>query len=221
MKTKRVLSLFAVVCILAGTLSLGTFSVSAAWDGTAADTEWAGTGTAADPYQITSAEELAGLAYASVGNTYSGVHFKLLNNIDLAGHKWKPIGSAGSKFKGTFNGNGKIITNLYILAKDGETVALNDSAGLFGVIEDATIKNLGIDTAEIVVYGGDAVGWSTKGYVGTLVGISYKSGSGSTIENCFARNIDMNTIGKNCTVHYAGVAAGGLIGAAGGTAISN
>ena len=41
------------------------------------DTSWSGSGTSGSPYLITSAQELAGLAYmVNNGNTYSGRYFR-------------------------------------------------------------------------------------------------------------------------------------------------
>lgn len=78
-----------------------------------------GSGTQADPYQITSAEELNEVR--NFLNT-TGVYFKLMNSIDLStfiaqNHPtegWEPIGTSSSTFQGVFDGNCKNIEGLTI-----------------------------------------------------------------------------------------------------------
>ena len=149
------------------------------WDGTVAGSFGGGSGTEADPYLIFTGAELAYLA-ASVngGNSYSGKYFLLMNDIDLGGIEWTPIGtgvdydSSSYSFGGNFDGCGMTISNLY------ETRS-RQFAGLFGVIYGATISNLGIDNAYIYdVYNGDYC------LVGGLAG----STANSKISNCYVVN---------------------------------
>jgi hypothetical protein len=74
-----------------------------------------GSGTQADPYRITSADQLQRIA-----NSLSG-HFVLLNDIDVScsagwdgGKGFRPIGNNAMPFSGVFNGNGHRITGLRI-----------------------------------------------------------------------------------------------------------
>ena len=98
-----------------------------------------------------------------------------------------PIGSAGTPFTGTFDGNGFVIRNLYV-----QTTA---EAGLFGSIEGATLRNLGV--VERLIIGLNA---------GGIVGI----GDG-TITHCYSTG----------TVRSQGdgSAAGGIIGSSNGVLI--
>ena len=111
------------------------------WNGTA-DTEFAGSGTEADPYLITTAEELAGLA-VRVNDTvnredFAGKHFKLTNDLYLTDftepdttkwHEWEPIGKwidipdtedqfihkyDTCWFRGHFDGDSHVIHNVYM-----------------------------------------------------------------------------------------------------------
>ena len=69
-----------------------------------------GAGTIDDPYQIMTVDDLK-----AVGDytAQSSVCFKLMNDIDLTGVVWNPIGSTiDNAFEGTFDGNGKVITGL-------------------------------------------------------------------------------------------------------------
>ncbi len=91
-----------------------------------------GTGTTADPYIISSVEDLKVLATTvnKTGITYKGQYFKVADGMtfDLSGEEWTPIGTSTHRFMGTFDGNGATIKGL--------------TTSLFGGVEDATIKNL-------------------------------------------------------------------------------
>ena len=104
--------------------------------------------------EIWTAEDLAAFAKAvDNGKTFAGETVYLMADIDLDNELFNPIGSyrKDTAFKGTFEGNGKTISNL-----SQNTWALENGyyyddlgLGLFGLVEDATIKNLTIDGAEI------------------------------------------------------------------------
>jgi len=98
-------------------------------------------------FRITSAEDLAGLARIVNGiNLPEGIskddfENKVVridaDNIDLSAHVWKPI----EGFKGTLEGYGKYIENMY--TKD-------DAAALFASLENgAVVRNLGIRNANV------------------------------------------------------------------------
>ena len=62
-----------------------------------------GAGTTDDPYQVVTVDDLK-----AVGDytAQSSVCFKLMNDIDLTGVVWNPIGSTiDNAFEGTFDGN--------------------------------------------------------------------------------------------------------------------
>ena len=72
---------------------------------------------------------------------------------------WKPIGKNdyGYQYWGTFDGNGKTITNLYINASQ-------NNVGLFGYTSEGTIKNLTFEYANVTntgVFTGILVGYAT------------------------------------------------------------
>lgn len=141
-------------------------------------------------------------------------YYLLMNDIDLTsylakggngyndGKGWTPIGlytdtldtaiATQFSFKGTFDGNGHVISNMYANRKD--TASFN--AGLFGyVTSSATIKNLGV-TGELTV----------SSYSGGLVG----SNSG-IVENCWA-DVDMNVSSGEGAYRYVGGFAGNNFG---------
>ena len=122
------------------------------WDGDEADTAWYNeTDTA---FVLNTASQIAGLAsLVDNGTTFEGKTIELGRDINLANKLMEPIGSYRKEkaFKGVFDGKGYTIYNLF-----QNTWKLNNGyyygdlgLGLFGKVEDATIKNLNIDGAEI------------------------------------------------------------------------
>ena len=88
-------------------------------------------------------EFLAFAADVNAGNTYKGQTVVLGADLDLAGVTWTPIGNADNIFKGTFDGNGKVIKNLEVL------MAGESFVGLFGNTHDGEIKNVTVENAKI------------------------------------------------------------------------
>ena len=139
--------------------------------------EFHGGGTEANPYLISTAEELAKLAeLVNAGNSdYNNKYYKLLENIDLGvapyneGEGWVPIGSSSNGFYGSFNGNGKTISNLFI-NRPGTNVQ-----GLFGGIGVGMVKNLGIVNVDIT--GGSAVGGIAGSFNNGIVQNCYTTGT--------------------------------------------
>ncbi|MBQ7011648.1 MAG: hypothetical protein IJN63_08070 [Clostridia bacterium] len=128
------------------------------WDGTA-DTTWYD--EAATEFVISTAEQLAGLSkLVDEGKTFEGKTVKLVKDIDLYmlddnGEPicFEPIGSyrKDTPFKGVFDGQGNTISNM-----SQNTWALDNGydyddlgLGLFGKVEDATVKNLNMDKASV------------------------------------------------------------------------
>lgn len=166
-----------------------------------------GEGTAEKPYSITSKADLQQLAAeVNGGQAYSGIHFRLDEDLDLAGEAWVPIGTGAGEytasfagltnakpFKGIFDGNHKTIQNLNVTTTLTTGVAA-DYKGLFGAIENASIFNLTIENATIK--GGSALG--------VLVG--YVQGN-CTIENNRIVNSSVSGSGSS------NLAVGGMVGA--------
>ena len=134
-----------------------------------------GDGTAETPYEICDAPTLAALATLvneGNGNFTSGKYFIVTNQIDLIDYEnWEPIGrdvnfDLTKTFRGNFNGDGYVITNLTMNRSDEECV------GLFGFINNATIKNLGIENCNVIGQ------FNVGGLAGFVSGFS-------TISNCY------------------------------------
>lgn len=99
-----------------------------------------GTGTANDPYQIETAEQLNNV------RNYMEEHFVLNRDIDMSNTKnFVPIGTKENPFKGFFNGNNHTINNLTIKQDD------LDAVGLFGNSEDGDFRNISLDNLLIEV----------------------------------------------------------------------
>ncbi|WP_284730491.1 ZmpA/ZmpB/ZmpC family metallo-endopeptidase-related protein, partial [Bacillus sp. SM2101] len=140
--------------------------------------EETGSGTIDSPYLIYSVEDLKGIS------NELGAHYKLMNDIDLKGEEWTPIGTNSATFTGTLDGNGYKVHNLVI---DQSSI---DYIGLFGYTSNATIKSLELNDIQI----------TGKNYVGSLIGIA----AGTTI-------IENVKLTGNSTVSGANY-VGGLVG---------
>ncbi len=125
-----------------------------------------GAGTVQDPYRIASAAHLDRV------RDHLDAHFVLIADIDLGvspwngGAGWIPLGSSVTAFTGTMDGQGHVISNLYV------NRPAEDRVGLFGIVRSpGQIRHLGLS-------GGSVQG---KQYVGALVGYSY-----AVLSNCYA-----------------------------------
>lgn len=79
------------------------------------------------------------------GNRLSGKTVKLTEDIDLAGIEWEPISAAGNGFAGTFDGNGKTISNLTV--NTPEAVYAGLFASLTGTVKDLKMEHVNIVSA--------------------------------------------------------------------------
>ena len=142
-----------------------------------------GDGKVGNPYIITKAEELEWFRDQVNSGQYS-ICAKIADNVEvidmstvchaadksqnLEEKSWVPIGNRNIiKYRGTFDGNGKTITNLYINASQTS----QNNMGLFGYTYQSTIKNLTFENANVT---------NTQSNTGILVG---KAGYGSTLQN--------------------------------------
>ena len=166
----------------------------------------AGDGSAASPYEIATAAELA--KFRDIVNGANGERMsnyacaKLTADIDLAGESWSPIGDAppGFGFFGTFDGQGHVIGGLSVNRQDSS--GNNVFAGLFSVIDNhGTVKNLGV-CGDIAARGG---GDYTRCYAGGVAGYN----SGGTVEGCF----HVGSVSASGSTSYGYNYAGGIVGA--------
>ena len=167
-----------------------TFSVNGFFSG--------GDGSEDNPYLISSADDfmaiatLANAAAEAGGNGYNadakrtffgsaGVHYKQTGNIDFENATLTPIGNVssagnannassptGNAFSGTFDGGNHTVKNF----SANVTVADNGVYGLFGYVQNATIKNLSVE-ADLTL----------KAEATADAGVLAGTVAGSTIEN--------------------------------------
>lgn len=183
------------------------------WITYAAENYAGGTGTADDPYQIATPEQLAKLAAdtnsAVGGRVPEGTdYFRLTADIDLSGKLWTPIGAhmggnSMAAFYGHFDGNGKAISNMTVDMR-GRAVSEITPSGLFGAIvanhTDYTVQNLTISGAK--VYAFETKDASLDDYVnsaGVLAAYIAAGGGGNgcpIIKNCKVSDSLVNGIEK-------------------------
>ena len=189
----------------------GTVTLYAQWE----VIEWEGHGNEESPFIITYASQLVELAN---GDSYGGQYFKLGNDIDMAEvGDFMPIGLGTfgyniTSFKGHFDGDGKTIRNLTVNRPD------NAYNGLFGYVEDGSVRNVVIDNANVSGSGstGCVVGMLYNGTVSRCVvknsTVTYEwSGSGAIVGNSDGGNIDSNYY-YNCVRTHNGVTSSVNIG---------
>lgn len=191
----------------------------------------AGSGTAADPYQIRTADEL--YWFAQYGG--SSAHAKLMNDItinenvldvdgDLNGtglREWTPI----NNYTGTFDGGGHGISGLYINIENGISdtyvyVGLFGYIGRGGKVQDLNIKDSDITGSATVNDAGVSVGSVCGENHGTIENCSNSgtvTGSGNvggfcgynnagTIENCYNTGpVSGSVTGKDAIANVGGV----------------
>ena len=114
-------------------------------------------------------------AFAAIGNG-AGKTVELLDNVDLAGQEWTPIGTSENPFNGNFDGQNHTIKNLNIVvseAKEGKAYI-----GLFGYAKDVNIKNVVFENVNLNIACLDID--HSQGHIGAVAGSLEGT---STIEN--------------------------------------
>jgi len=179
------------------------------------DIKWYTKNPKAKNYQISTADELAGLAKLvndTLGVDFHGRTITLTKDIDLSkychgskyndGNGWIPIGNhddvsySDRAFRGIFDGNGKTISGLVSKdevgsSPDGERFEYNPG-GLFGNLA-GTVKNVGVIGANVI--GGGIVG-NLRGnvsncyFTGTVIGNVFVGGivgwmMSGSVTNCY------------------------------------
>ena len=163
---------------------------------------------AEDPYIIENVEELYGFAILSRTDTFAGKYIKLSDDIDVnpgesaeewekgtaASLPWYSIGTSSKSFAGHFNGNGKIISGIY-MNQD------NSYLGLFAATETgSTIANLRLTNSYFNYTGNGNV------YMGSIVG---------------DLRGDMTEVYSDAIIHSNGQYTGGLVAVVNETSAEN
>ena len=219
---KRILTVILTLTVLVGALGImpvsATESADNVWDGeTVAATFAGGSGTEADPYQISNGAELALLADLVTNQkdgNYNRAHYVLTADIVLNDmpevstwydgwrndaedayvpqNMFTPIGTwdtATSSFGGTFDGQDHTISGAYFYSKSG------DNHGLFGAVQGgAVIKNFALVNS---LFGNEG------GNIAAIAGTTDRSnGDDILIENIYVE----------AYVYSGGNTAGGIMG---------
>ena len=164
-----------------------------------------GKGTEAEPFVLKTADHLAWfrdcvnecntLVCAKIADEVkeidmSTVCHKADTEKQIAELSWTPIGNFDNNYQGTFDGNGKTISNLYINAT-------SEFAGFFGYLAGGNIKNITFDNAKVNSTGNYYTG-ILAGYAGSCIFENIK-----TLGNCSVE-------GKDITGGIAGIAVGNI-----------
>jgi hypothetical protein len=178
----------------------------------------AGDGSAGNPYQIAT---LNNLYWIAANTSRWANHYIQTSTIDASStttwfsngsggyYGWIPIGNTSTKFTGSYNGGGYTIDGLYINRSS------TDCIGFIGFTAGANISNIGLSNVSILGK------WSVGGLVGvnelSTISNSYSTGSvtgvyniggllgehaSSTLSNCYSK------VSVSSTDY-----AGGLVGA--------
>ncbi|MDR2579494.1 MAG: hypothetical protein LBC85_00680 [Fibromonadaceae bacterium] len=147
-----------------------------------------GDGEEASPYIIKNPEQLKNFSsLVNLGSSFYDKHIELGNNINLESeaNQWIAIGTDLERFEGTFDGDGHVISGVYINNS-------KDYQGLFGMVgASGTIKNLGLISLNIE--GKDNVG-GLAGFNGGAISNSY------VIGDVKGKDYVGGLAGRNCNV---------------------
>jgi len=123
-----------------------------------------GDGAASSPYQLTDIYGVQGFASHSLLDS----HLVLVNDIDAsgtanwnAGAGYLPIGTLGTYFTGSLDGQGHVIDGLTIYRR------YSNNIGLFGATSNSAISNIGLTNVSI----------DGNSYVAGIVGYGYNGGT--------------------------------------------
>lgn len=199
-------------------LDLGEFNIKG---------KLAGLGTETDPYLIHDYDQLVEMRNL-VNNSTGGANcYKLMNDIDGNGGDFTPIGTQGNPFCGKFDGNGKKISNIHLGQYGPVSIMslLSDAllrhsyvSALFGVVMDATIKNLTIDRMTLYdntntsMPSGESATVVKSPFVGVVLGTSKGATdiNNITINNSQIMDFAESNNGRTDYIIYGGVVGASL-----------
>lgn len=148
--------------------------------------------------------------FSSGNSSNQSLNAELCSDIVLSdGSEWVPIGNGKYEgtsnniyYEGSFDGNGKGVTNLRITSKESSSLTESSSFGFFGSVKNATIKNL-------YVSGEIKITCNQNDSVGGIVGYAKDN---SKIDSCVNNVIITVTESSN---------VGGIIGSSNNSSVSN
>ena len=141
-----------------------------------------GSGTQTAPYQIATVDQLNSIGH---NTRLMDKHFRLVNDLDLAGQPYTMIANGAYAFMGSFDGNSHTIRNISI-----STPVCYSNMGFIGGIYTGRVFDLTLQNMSLQV--------EYSQNVGSVVGLN-RSGR---VENCHSQNVDV----------YGQWPVGGLVG---------
>ena len=164
---------------------------------------WEGEGTMANPYKISSTDEMDALAHiVDLGLDQAGVYFRQTADLDYTGKSYMPVGRAKfvsddegftlveRPFNGIYDGYGRTISNV--------TVSGEEQAGLFGRLgEQGELSN-------VVLSGTCSI--EGKQSAGGIVGLNY-----GNISDCKPQSSNITVKGRVYVGGVVGCNSGGFV----------
>lgn len=132
-------------------------------------------------------------------NDTEGIKDELTNKN---GCGFTPIGNGIKRFSGTFNGQRYEIKNIYININKIDQPSMESYVGLFGNVDNGTIKNIGV-TGKINF---NKMINATGSFSGGIIGYAYKC----DISNCY-NMCEINSVSINY-INYTGGIVGEIVG---------
>lgn len=207
---KKLLSILLAACLLLSVCCLAL----------AEESPFAGgTGTAEDPWQIATAEQLLALSAAvndGSANGYPGKFFVLTADIDLKDVEWQPIGhmdltdmsNTSCMFMGTLDGQGHTISNVTFYS-DYPVCGVGVIGMNCGEVKNLTVRNVDIRCEDIYSMAvGGVVGYNmgiihdvTLTGENSIAGVNatggIAGGSMQSIWNCSVDGTTIHMLGDN------------------------
>lgn len=190
------------------------------------DSEWGADYENVTEFTISDAADMAQFTYlVNGGKDFSGKTITLAADIDMGAYYWLAICADYDwrkrvYFRGTFDGAGHTLSNLRCIPEPGND---DQTSGLFGGTENATIKNLTLtnltvangnkcDVGGIVVYAGKTTIENCHVVSGTITNTTGNSGyAGPIVGNSDHAKIKGCTVGADVTVS-GWEKVGGIVG---------
>lgn len=162
----------------------------------------------------------AGSSYAKFQGEDGSV--KLLNNIDMAGKSWTPIGTLTTTTSLAYNTSAVPSTNCVDIVFDGDGYTISNLTmsvdiqstqvcGLFGATKGGEIKNLNLDKAKLTFTGSGI--HASNAAIGALVGYAY----GTKLTNIY---VNSSVSGAATSSKDRSVGIGGICGMLNGTNVT-
>ena len=144
-----------------------------------------GEGTKESPYMLKTAEQLRSFAGSLTEHIdYTGAYIELMNDIDVSGKEWTPVGDSSYGFNGSFDGKGHTVSGMTVGSADTAKKISEDEkyVGFFSALgTDAAVKNLKLKDVLI------NISYDKSAYAGGIAAVMNSEGEGckgAIIDSC-------------------------------------